>query len=158
MKKRNGFTLIELLAIIVILAIIAVITVPIILNIIETARQGANKNSVTGYGKAVELAFTEYEYATQLGGEGAYEEEYNTGDKDPLKIKIVDSEDELTAEDATSKEVTLYVNYEGDDVNCKQESSHIVAGRLTLKECSVNNDKTNTNYDYIDGQAVKNES
>ena len=78
MKKNNkGFTLIELLAIIVILAIIAVITVPIILNIIETARKGAAKNSVTGYGKAVEIAFTEYQYSTQLDGETAYEEKYS---------------------------------------------------------------------------------
>lgn len=49
MKKKNGFTLIELLAIIVILAIIAVITVPIILNIIETSKQGAAKDSAYGY-------------------------------------------------------------------------------------------------------------
>ena len=151
MKNNNkGFTLIELLAIIVILAIIAVITVPIILNIIETARQGANKNSVTGYGKAVELAFTEYEYATQLGGEGAYAKEYSTNG-DPLKIAIADSEEEAKKVEDGQK-VTLYVNYEGDDVNCKQEDSYIAAGRLTLKECSVEEDETD--YDYIDGQAT----
>ena len=41
MKKQKGFTLIELLAIIVILAIIAVITVPIILGIIDNAKNKA---------------------------------------------------------------------------------------------------------------------
>ena len=47
-KKKKGFTLIELLAIIVILAIIAVITVPIILNIIESARKGSAHDSAYG--------------------------------------------------------------------------------------------------------------
>lgn len=58
MKKKNGFTLIELLAIIVILAIIAVITVPIILNIIEKAKQGAATNSALGYKDAVQKFYT----------------------------------------------------------------------------------------------------
>ena len=53
MKKKNGFTLIELLAIIVILAIIAVITVPIILNIIDSSKKGAIKDSAYGYKDAV---------------------------------------------------------------------------------------------------------
>ena len=53
MKKKNGFTLIELLAIIVILAIIAVITVPIILNIIESSKRGAAKDSAYGYKDSV---------------------------------------------------------------------------------------------------------
>ena len=46
--KNKGFTLIELLAIIVILAIIAVITVPIILNIIEKAKEGTAYDSAYG--------------------------------------------------------------------------------------------------------------
>ena len=54
MKKQKGFTLIELLAIIVILAIIAVITVPIILNIIDKATEGAIKDSAMGYKESVQ--------------------------------------------------------------------------------------------------------
>ena len=54
MENKKGFTLIELLAIIVILAIIAVITVPIILNIIEKAKQGAATDSAYGYKDAIE--------------------------------------------------------------------------------------------------------
>ena len=53
MKKNKGFTLIELLAIIVILAIIAVITVPIILNVIDNAKQGTAKDSAYGYKDAI---------------------------------------------------------------------------------------------------------
>ena len=38
---KNGFTLIELLAVIVILAIIALIAVPIVLNIINDAKESS---------------------------------------------------------------------------------------------------------------------
>jgi len=54
MKSNKGFTLIELLAVIVILAIIALIATPIILGVIETARQGSAENSALGYIDAVE--------------------------------------------------------------------------------------------------------
>ena len=54
MKNKKGFTLIELLAIIVILAIIAVITVPLILNIINDAKQNASIDSAYGYKSALE--------------------------------------------------------------------------------------------------------
>ena len=54
MKSNKGFTLIELLAVIVILAIIALIATPMILNVVETAREGAAKSSVLGYVDAVE--------------------------------------------------------------------------------------------------------
>jgi prepilin-type N-terminal cleavage/methylation domain-containing protein len=53
-RKSKGFTLIELLAIIVILAIIAVITVPIILNIIDTSKKGAARDSAYGYKEAIQ--------------------------------------------------------------------------------------------------------
>ena len=53
-KNKKGFTLIELLAIIVILAIIAVITVPLILNIINDAKQNASIDSAYGYKSALE--------------------------------------------------------------------------------------------------------
>ena len=53
---KKGFTLIELLAVIVILAIIALIATPVILNIINDAREGAQKISAKNYARAVELA------------------------------------------------------------------------------------------------------
>lgn len=45
MKSNKGFTLIELLAVIVILAIIALIATPLVLNIINRAREGADQAS-----------------------------------------------------------------------------------------------------------------
>lgn len=56
MKSNKGFTLVELLAVIVILAIIALIATPIILNVIDTARQGSAKSAAAGYVDAVEKA------------------------------------------------------------------------------------------------------
>ena len=44
--KEKGFTLIELLAVIVILAVIALIATPLIMGVIDEAKDGANKRSV----------------------------------------------------------------------------------------------------------------
>ena len=57
MRNKKGFTLIELLAVIVILAIIAVIATPIILGIVNDAREDARLRSVELYGKALEQAY-----------------------------------------------------------------------------------------------------
>ena len=51
---KKGFTLIELLAVIVILAIIAVIAVPIVLNIINDAKESAILRSADFYLDGVE--------------------------------------------------------------------------------------------------------
>ena len=59
--KKNGFTLIELLAVIVILAIIALIATPIILGIINDAREKANERSVELYASAVRNAMAAYQ-------------------------------------------------------------------------------------------------
>jgi len=59
--KRNGFTLIELLAVIVILAIIALIATPIILGIINDAREKANERSVELYASAIRNAVASYQ-------------------------------------------------------------------------------------------------
>ena len=52
--KKKGFTLIELLAVIVILAIIALIAMPLVLNTIEKAREGAAEASAYAYAEEVE--------------------------------------------------------------------------------------------------------
>ncbi|MDD3392807.1 MAG: prepilin-type N-terminal cleavage/methylation domain-containing protein, partial [Bacilli bacterium] len=49
MKSNKGFTLVELLAVIVILAIIALIATPLIMNIINEAKEGAAKDSAYAY-------------------------------------------------------------------------------------------------------------
>ena len=59
-KQNKAFTLIELIVVLVILAIIALIVTPLVLNIIDKAKDSANKRSVDGYGKAMELAMQSY--------------------------------------------------------------------------------------------------
>ena len=56
--NNKGFTLIELLAVIVILAIIALIATPIILNIINDAREGAKKRTAELVVSTVETAYS----------------------------------------------------------------------------------------------------
>ena len=58
--NNKGFTLIELLAVIVILAIIALIATPIILGIINDARDEANERTAELVAKELELAYTAY--------------------------------------------------------------------------------------------------
>ena len=55
--KKNGFTLIELLAVIVILAIIALIAVPVIMNIITSARKSAFEDTAYGLISAGEMYY-----------------------------------------------------------------------------------------------------
>lgn len=59
-KNRNGFTLIELLAVIVLLAIISLIAVPIVLNIVNDAKQSSALRSLELYKKAVENAYLKH--------------------------------------------------------------------------------------------------
>lgn len=58
--NKKGFTLIELLAVIVILAVIALIASPIILGIINDAREASRVRSVESYVDAVETTVTTY--------------------------------------------------------------------------------------------------
>ena len=60
-KMKKGFTLIELLAVIVILAIIALIATPIILGIINDAREESNERSVELYASAVRNGIAAYQ-------------------------------------------------------------------------------------------------
>ena len=53
-SNKYGFTLIELLAVIILLTIIALIATPIIIIVIDKAKEGATKNTVSGYIAAVE--------------------------------------------------------------------------------------------------------
>lgn len=147
MKKMNkkGFTLIELLAIIVILAIIAVITVPIILNIIDEARKGAEKNSVIGYGKAVELAYTQYQYENSLnpGGTNSHVSDDPLADGKSISITI------------GTTAVNLKVDFDGDKVVCTEDATHkntITDGIIKLQNCTVNT--STTTYSYEGGKAT----
>jgi prepilin-type N-terminal cleavage/methylation domain len=59
--NKKGFTLIELLAVIVILAVIALIAAPIILGIINDARESSNLRSVESYGKGIVTQTSSYQ-------------------------------------------------------------------------------------------------
>ena len=65
MKKSKGFTLIELLAVIVVLAVIALIAVPIVLNLVNTAKKGAAEASAIAFVKEVDT----YILLTQMNPE-----------------------------------------------------------------------------------------
>ena len=58
--KKNGFTLIELLAVIIILAVIALIATPIVLNVVDSAKESARKSSVAGFADAMKLGVSDY--------------------------------------------------------------------------------------------------
>lgn len=150
--NKKGFTLIELLAIIVILAIIAVITVPIILNIIDEARNGAEKNSVIGYGKAVELAYTQYMYEEQLGS-GTNSHIASSAEKTASDTAGDGKVISITIDNA-SNPIDLKVDYDGDNVVCTSTGTavnSIISGIVSLKGCSVNG--SSTTYDYSGGKA-----
>ena len=68
--NKKGFTLIELLAVIVILAIIALIATPIILGIIEDARNGAKDRSAEAVAHAMETAYLTAYMNNNGSGEG----------------------------------------------------------------------------------------
>ena len=142
-NNKKGFTLIELLAIIVILAIIAVITVPIILNIIDNARKGAARNSVIGYGKSVELAYTQYQYDSSLGTAPTA-----TGSVDDGSLIYV------TIDATTGTNTTpLHVDFDGDKVVCTGAQKSIVNGKVKLTGCKVGT--RSETYSYEEGKATE---
>ena len=57
---KKGFTLIELLAVIIILAVIALIATPIVLNVVDSAKESARRSSVAGFADAMKLGVSDY--------------------------------------------------------------------------------------------------
>ena len=69
--KKKGFTLIELLSVIIILAVIALIATPIVLNVVDSARIEANRDSVYGLLDGAKLYYLEGQLDTnRLGIDG----------------------------------------------------------------------------------------
>lgn len=154
-KKNTGFTLIELLAIIVILAIIAVITVPIILNIIDNARSGAEKNSVIGYGKAVELAYTEYQYEEQMKTDSSTNRYVASASEKSASDTAMDGRVISIYIGNSEDPINLKVDFDGDKVVCTPtgtDKNLIVSGKINLYGCAVNGSTTKS-YNYHDGSA-----
>lgn len=134
--NKKGFTLIELLAIIVILAIIAVVTVPIILGIIDEAKEKSALNSVVGYGKSVEFSYSKIGIVNDI-------ELSSCSETDGSCITIGSGE--------TAKH--LKVDFSGDKVVCSSASVD-ADGKLSMTGCKVGNDNVTT-YTYNNGVASK---
>ena len=101
--KNKGFTLIELLAVIVILAIIALIATPIILGIINDARESAKKRTAELCYTGVEYAITTYMYSHD--GEVPTTRAQLAGEFDVENAEM-DDEGNIEAEDGVECTVT----------------------------------------------------
>lgn len=132
-RNKKGFTLIELLAVLVVLAILALITVPIVLNIINQAREKARLRSMEGYAKAVESAVYVFEMENPNIPESS----------------ITLSNGKVTSTSDSTKVVDI--QYSGSDVTgCTLNLSN---NQVELSGCTIDNDTNNSNYyHYYDGQ------
>ena len=146
--NKKGFTLIELLAVIVILAVIALIASPIILGIIQNARESSMARSVEGYAEGVKQAIT-----------GAMSDpSYMGGD-------VTVSEDGQKATVGTAEQpgyVEKEVAYSGSTVTCTTVEYDAKTGYLKLAGCSVGGSDVTFRYydnpkatDTTKGAAVK---
>ncbi len=129
-SNTKGFTLIELLAVIVILAIIALIASPIILGIIQNAREASQARSVEQFASAIQDAVAEVMYDTNYGG----------GD---VTVNITTGE--VTAKAATGDtDITKTPTYSGSKVSCT--NIEYKDGFLNMTGCSVGGSKTTFKY------------
>ena len=116
--RKNGFTLIELLAVIVILAIIALIATPIILGIINDAREESNERSVELYASAVRNGIAAYQLRE---GKEVLPGTYNESNPLPFEVEYdgkVDCENVIISE----------------------------TGKVSLDKCTVNDGEKTYNY------------
>ena len=115
---KKGFTLIELLAVIVILAIIALIATPIILGIINDAREESNERSVELYASAVRNGIAAYQLRESKEVTAGT---YNETNKLPFEVE-----------------------YDGQ-VDCTSVTIS-ETGKVTLEGCTVNGGEKTYNY------------
>ena len=117
--KNKGFTLIELLAVIVILAIIALIATPIILGIINDARDEAKRRSAESVAHAMETAYLTTYTKEAAKGEGIL----ISVEKVIGNVKV---ENEATGEDATTARAANKIKTK-DGVTCELKSDWKIA-------------------------------
>ena len=125
--KTQGFTLIELLAVIVILAIIALIATPIVLGIIDDAKESAQLRSAEMYLKGVENA--------------VMRENMNSGGNFRPNLCTISSEGNL---DCEGKDGIIEVEVNGE----KPKNGNIVFENGKIKEVTLT---------YQSGTIVKND-
>lgn len=127
MKANKGFTLIELLAVIVILAIIALIATPIIIGVIEQARQKSAENSAYGVIDAARLAYTESLMSSSslsLGTEHSVTSLKVSGDKPKSGTYTISATGEITLKDVVIGEYTCNGGNEGSSkLSCAKNAS-----------------------------------
>ena len=148
--RKNGFTLIELLAVIVILAIIALIATPIILGIINDARQESQERSVELYASAVRNGIAAYQL-TGLNAPKSFsdltieydgdvkcttEELYEDGSFYLEGCKVNGSEKEYSY--GTKQEKKVYLNEVCDPVSVAKPGEYTLGDKYT---CTVDPNK-----------------
>lgn len=153
--KNKGFTLIELLAVIVILAIIALIATPIILGIINDARESARERSAELVKTGVQYAYTRAWYNT-------------TGNATVGVITAEDVVDALDIDNLDNTYGTKGVKYTADDdsfliktndsVYCKVTVGHSDNTGTSSVTIGCSQNETNASagpFYYLGGQLVK---
>lgn len=144
MEKKNnkGFTLIELLAVIVVLAVIALIAAPIILGIINDARDASRVRSVEAYAKAVETTVTTY---MTLNPDLVADDTLicsKAADDKCLIDGTVEARDAGAPKATNAKKA---VTYSGNKVVCDKVTYNQENGVVTVSKCTVGNE---TKYTY----------
>ena len=107
MRNKNAFTLIELLAVIVILAVIALIATPLIMGVIDEAKDGANKRSVQSIRDGAEtfllskktldsnytFNMNDYTFKGNQFGKGTFDERINIvfNDQDEASVAVYEN-------------------------------------------------------------------
>ena len=129
---KKGFTLIELLAVIVILAIIALIATPIILGIINDAKEESNERSVELYAAAVKNGIAAHQLTKGEVPAGTYN---NTTKPLPFEVEVDGNVVCTTITISEDGKVTLA----GCTVNggTKEYSYGIEEEPLVAKVCSI---------------------
>ena len=147
-QNKKGFTLIELLAVIVILAIIALIAVPVIMNIISSARKSAFEDTAYGLINAGEMY-----YASALlndGITGTKTFEFTEGGNIPegLNVKgdmpksgvLEVTKDGKTALAITNGDLCIIKGYNDSKIQVLEEFETCELPAKTLSELARKND------------------
>ena len=128
--KEKGFTLIELLAVIVVLAILALIAIPVVVTIINDARNNSYKRSIESYVRAIEYSINEYRIKYQQS-------------ETPLSIKELED--------------SVGINYKGDTVIC-EDTFENNDGKIILNECQTSKSRLQNKdivYNYNNGKITE---
>ena len=72
MKNKKGFTLLELLAILIVLALLTIITIPVIGNVMKSAKKNTATESAYGYIEALKEHMATYSMENDISLNGTY--------------------------------------------------------------------------------------